>query len=118
MPLPLLGTAAGVVAGAAAAAEEAQRTADEVAAQAAAEAAAADVARLQAAIEAQPQVEITVDVAGQRVSWDGGQIAATMPDGARGQFVDGTWDALGQLLEAGNAIATTAEGLPYTSNFA
>ena len=81
-------------------------------------AAAADVARLQAAIEAQPQVEITVDVAGQRVSWDGGQIAATMPDGARGQFVDGTWDALGQLLEAGNAIATTAEGLPYTSNFA
>ena len=81
-------------------------------------AAAADVARLQAAIEAQPPVELTVDVAGQRVSWDGGQIAATMPDGARGQFVDGTWDALGQLLEAGNAIATMAEGLPYTSNFA
>ena len=81
-------------------------------------AAGADVARLQAAIEAQPQVELTVDVAGQRVSWDGGQITAKMPDGARGQFVHGTWDALGQLLEGGKAIATTAEGLPYTSNFA
>jgi hypothetical protein len=40
-----------------------------------------------------------------------------MPDGARKQLLDGTWNALQILLAARNEIASTAESLPYVRGF-
>jgi hypothetical protein len=36
-----------------------------------------------------------------------------IPDGARRQLLDGTWNATSVLLEAGPAIEATAAKLPY-----
>jgi len=78
----------------------------------------ADVARLMEAIEADPSRELTLDVGAQTISWKGGRIAGSIPDSARQQFSEGTWDALGQLLEVPGQIRATAGRLPYMRNFA
>ena len=81
-------------------------------------AAAEDVAKLQDAIEADPSQEVALDLAAQEVRYSGGTVRATVPDGPREQFLSGSWDSLGQLLEAGAEIDATAGRLPYTANFA
>lgn len=77
----------------------------------------ADVARLMQAVEEDPSLEVQLDVEGQTVGFGSGSIAATLPDGPRGQLVTGTWDALGQLLEAADEIESTAGKLPYVAGF-
>ena len=78
----------------------------------------ADIARLMDAIEADPARELLLDVASQTIRGAGAAIQGALADGPRGQFLDGAWDALGQLLEAGEQIGATARQLPYTSSFA
>lgn len=78
---------------------------------------AEDAQKLQSAIEADPSAELTLDVSGKAVHFGGESVAASIPDGAYDQFVKGTWDALGQLLEARDDIEKTVEGLPYISGF-
>ena len=78
---------------------------------------AADIARLMDAVEANPARELVLDVATQTIRGAGDTIQGALADGPRGQFLDGAWDALGQLLEAGEQIGATARQLPYTSNF-
>ena len=41
-----------------------------------------------------------------------------MPEGARSQLTEGTWNATAVLLEAGDAIERTADALPYVAGFA
>ena len=79
---------------------------------------AADIARLMGAVEANPARELVLDVATQTIRGAGDTIQGALADGPRGQFLDGAWDALGQLLEAGEQIGATARQLPYTSSFA
>jgi len=79
---------------------------------------AADIARLMDAVEANPARELVLDVATQTIRGAGDTIQGALADGPRGQFLDGAWDALGQLLEAGEQIGATARQLPYTSSFA
>ena len=81
-------------------------------------ASAADIEALMTAVESNPQQEMRVDVAAQSITCGSRTFPAAIPNGARGQFVDGTWDALGQLLEASDEVAATAKKLPYTTNFA
>ena len=76
-----------------------------------------DVERLMGAVEDDPALVMEVDVEAQSVGLGGESIAATMPEGPREQLVTGTWDALGQLLEAGEEIGRTARKLPYLSSF-
>ena len=76
-----------------------------------------DVVRLQTAIEQDPSQELSLDVGTQTVHFSGGTIQGMIPDGPREQFLKGTWDALGQLLEAGGAIADTRSRLPYANGF-
>ena len=40
-----------------------------------------------------------------------------VPDGARAQLVEGSWNATAVLLEAGDAIDAAAERLPYVRGF-
>lgn len=76
-----------------------------------------DAQRLMDAIEAQPTLDVTVDVSGRAVRFGSDSVAAGIPDGTRDQFTTGTWDALGQLLENKQDIDKTAANLPYVSGF-
>ncbi|MBC8291177.1 MAG: 3-isopropylmalate dehydratase small subunit [Planctomycetes bacterium] len=74
-----------------------------------------DLARLGAAIEADPTLEITVDLEGLTVRFGEDSCPCTMPDSARNSLLSGQWDFLSQLLEDQDGIATTAAKLPYLS---
>ncbi len=73
----------------------------------------ADIARLAAAIEADPYLEITVDLVGREVRFGGQRIPLTMRDSARDALVHGRWDSIGELLDGREAVAATAARLPY-----
>ena len=77
----------------------------------------ADVERLMQAVEEDPSLELEIDVEAQTASFASESIAATLPGGPRQQLVTGTWDALGQLLEAVDEIESTARKLPYVTGF-
>jgi 3-isopropylmalate/(R)-2-methylmalate dehydratase small subunit len=80
-------------------------------------AAQADLEWLQKAIGREPQELVTVDVQRQEVRIGNRVITTTMPDGSRHQLVAGTWDSTAVLLEAGAAIETTAQRLPYVTGY-
>jgi len=73
-----------------------------------------DVRRLAAVIEAQPQVDVVVDLEAGTVAAGESFVAKfSMKSAARDALVSGTWDPIAQLLEGKAAIARTAERLPY-----
>jgi 3-isopropylmalate/(R)-2-methylmalate dehydratase small subunit len=77
----------------------------------------ADVDWLLRSVEKNPREVLDVDVERQEVRFLGRTIPARVPDGARNQLVSGSWNAMGVLLEAGDAIERTARALPYVSGF-
>lgn len=77
-------------------------------------ASAADVASLQAAIEADPTMEVTIDVDGLKVTTSSGlKFPVTMPDSARDALVSGRWDPIQELLDNDAAIEAKARELHY-----
>ena len=77
----------------------------------------ADAAALMDAVQADPTIELTVDVAGGAIRFGNKSVEAFLPAGTRDQLVNGTWDALGELLQDGEAISRTAGRLPYITGF-
>lgn len=77
-----------------------------------------DLKELAAAIEAEPQLEITVDLVDSSVRFASDKIPSSMPEGQRRALVSGQYDSLSQLLEAEPQIRETASKLPYLTNFA
>ncbi len=78
-------------------------------------AARADIARLTAAVEANPALDVTVDLVAQEIRFGGQTVKLTMRESARDALVHGRWDPIGELLEGGVAVAATASRLPYLS---
>jgi 3-isopropylmalate/(R)-2-methylmalate dehydratase small subunit len=76
-----------------------------------------DIEWLQREIGRAPQTPMTVDLEKQEVRFGDRVIKASIPDGARNQLVNGTWDSTAVLLEAGAAIEATAGRLPYVKGF-
>ena len=76
-----------------------------------------DLSKLAAAIEADPTLEVTVDLEALTVSFGGESISVTMPEGARSALTTGQWDFLAQLLDAEAGIKETASKLPYLNSF-
>ena len=74
-----------------------------------------DVDRLMSAVEANPALEITVDVAALRVTAGAIHARATMPPAAHDALVTGLWDGTGMLLADFDDVRATAERLPYVS---
>lgn len=76
-----------------------------------------DVARLQAAADADPSVEFTLDLDAMRVSGGNETVEVEMPENRRRSLLEGHWDTTGILV--GNAAAARAvyERLPYTSGY-
>jgi 3-isopropylmalate/(R)-2-methylmalate dehydratase small subunit len=75
----------------------------------------ADVQKLQAAIAANPQAPVTLDLEAMQVSTADLTIPVMMGEGSRNMFISGTWDACGQLVAQAEKIRATAIGLPYVS---
>ncbi len=76
-----------------------------------------DAEALLAAVEANPQTEITVSIGSQSVQVDGKTYQADIPAGAREAFTAGTWDATGLLLDDFDQVRNVAKNLPYVSGF-
>lgn len=72
-----------------------------------------DSQELQSMIEADPSVEVTVDLEASEVRAAGKTFKATLPAGARGQFLEGTWDAMAELVSGIESVKSTASALPY-----
>ena len=83
----------------------------------AATAASDDVAALMDAIELDPAQEVTLDLVARTVTSRAGTAPISLPEGARRQLLEGTWDATHTLLVEPEAIRETAARLPYLSGF-
>lgn len=77
----------------------------------------ADLDRLAAAITANPQAEVTVDLPALEVRC--GDIVAKVEtlDSARQSLMSGNWDFLGQLLDGLDAVKARAAQIPYLSGY-
>jgi 3-isopropylmalate/(R)-2-methylmalate dehydratase small subunit len=73
----------------------------------------ADIRSLAALIEADPVLEITVDVAGGKVSAADVDFTAQLPDHAREALTDGRWDAIADLLEGVPQVQELTGRLEY-----
>jgi len=68
-------------------------------------------------VELDPSQEVTIDLEARTLSYRGGTIPVDIPDATRIQLLEGTWDAMGLLLQAQDRIETTANALPYVSGY-
>jgi 3-isopropylmalate/(R)-2-methylmalate dehydratase small subunit len=73
----------------------------------------ADIARIAAAVEANPALEVVVDVERQEVRFGDQKVKAEVRPAARDALVNGRWDAIGELLDGLPAMKATAAKLPY-----
>lgn len=80
--------------------------------------AAGDVTRLAQLVESDPTVEVTIDLAAEKVVAGSESFALTMKPASRQALMGGEWDPIGSLLEAADSAAAVAEKLPYTRDFA
>jgi 3-isopropylmalate/(R)-2-methylmalate dehydratase small subunit len=73
-----------------------------------------DVRDLQNWIEEYPDGEIEIDVAAETVRFDDRAISVTVNEGQRKALVEGIWDTTALMKSNREAIAATADALPYT----
>jgi 3-isopropylmalate/(R)-2-methylmalate dehydratase small subunit len=77
----------------------------------------AERAALMDSVELDPEQELHLDLRAGTLRSRAGTLPVGLPEGTRGQLVEGTWDATGLLLDAGDAIERTARRLPYIAGF-
>ena len=80
-------------------------------------ASAADVAALMGAVEADPAHDLTIDLTAMTATYYSVIYPVSLPDGARKQLLEGTWDATRTLLDAAEQTRATAARLPYVGGF-
>lgn len=72
---------------------------------------------LGAAVEADPNLEVTVDLESMQVTFGGNSFAIEMPKAAREALVTGKYDFLAELLANKPIIEETAGTLPYMNGY-
>jgi len=77
-----------------------------------------DAVRIQGMVEADPSVEISVDLESRTVTAGGEHFSFTMPEADRKSLASGTWDTTAMLLSNKRAIQATASRIPYVHAFA
>ena len=78
---------------------------------------ACDVQLLIDTVISKPETEIELDLKMLTARFAERCVKTTMPEGTRGQFLDGTWNSTYSLLSAGEQIERTANRLPYITDF-
>jgi 3-isopropylmalate/(R)-2-methylmalate dehydratase small subunit len=75
---------------------------------------AGEIDQLRQAVEADPSVQITIDLVAKRVrSSAGHDFPLNIPESARDALVAGRWDPIQELLDREPEIAATAKALHY-----
>ncbi|MEM6598957.1 MAG: 3-isopropylmalate dehydratase small subunit [Cyanobacteria bacterium P01_D01_bin.36] len=74
-----------------------------------------DAIALQTMIEEDPTIHIALDLEAMTATADTFSCAIEMATGPRQMFLNGTWDACGQLVAEAEAIDKTASQLPYVN---
>lgn len=77
----------------------------------------ADREALAALVEADPSIEVTIDVEGQQVVAGEQSFPLTIKAAAREALIAGEWDPIGQLLEGKGEVERIARELPYVDGF-
>ena len=77
-----------------------------------------DADALQRQVESDPKLTVTLDLDARTIRAGSQSYDAMLPDGVRGSFLAGTWDATGQLMAAPEDVASVAKRLPYLQRFA
>lgn len=72
-----------------------------------------DIAKIAAAVEANPQIEITIDLVALEVRFGGQTVKIAQRETARDALVNGRWDAIGELIDGLPDVKATAAKLPY-----
>ena len=73
------------------------------------------ISRIAAAVEADPQTEVDIDVAGQLISFGDETVGVAIRESARDALVNGRWDPIGELIDGAADAAKVASGLRYMS---
>ena len=74
----------------------------------------ADIAKLRDAVDADPSLEVTIDVEALKVrAANGIEFPVTMPDSAREALVSGRWDPIQEPLDNDSPIEAKARELHY-----
>ncbi len=76
-----------------------------------------DATRLMDAVEADPRLELEVDLVALHVRAGSLGVAAALPAAARQAFLSGEWDATGLLRDRPEEVAAVAGSLPYLRGF-
>lgn len=72
-----------------------------------------DIAKISAAVEADPQVEVTIDLVKLEARFAGQSVKIEQRESARDALVNGRWDAIGELIDGLSDVKATAAKLPY-----
>ena len=74
-----------------------------------------DIKALRAAVEANPELEISIDLEAKEIRFAEQVISCDIREGARNALINGKWDPIQDLLDGADAVTALAEGLPYIS---
>lgn len=72
-----------------------------------------DLEALRAAVEADPEMLITIDLESQTVHFGDRSVPGEIREGARNALMNGKWDPLQDLLNHAEQVEAVAAGLPY-----
>ncbi len=72
-----------------------------------------DIAKIAAAVDQNPQTEVTIDLVKLDVRFAGQSVKITQRESARDALINGRWDSIGELLDGVPAVKATAAKLPY-----
>ena len=72
-----------------------------------------DIAKIAAAVEANPQTEVTIDLVKLEARFAGQSVKIDQRESARDALVNGRWDAIGELIDGKADVLKTAATLPY-----
>jgi 3-isopropylmalate/(R)-2-methylmalate dehydratase small subunit len=72
-----------------------------------------DIAKIAAAVEQDPQTDVTIDLVKLEVRFAGQTVKISQRESARDALINGRWDAIGELLDGVPAVKETAKKLPY-----
>jgi 3-isopropylmalate/(R)-2-methylmalate dehydratase small subunit len=72
-----------------------------------------DLAALFQAVEANPELEVEIDLVSKEVRFGGRTAPLFIREEAREALVEGLWDPIGELLEAGELLDEFDRKLPY-----
>ena len=76
-----------------------------------------DIEQLQAAADADPDIEFILDLSSMMIRGGNVQIQVSMPENRRNALLNGHWDSTGILVENLDKVSQIYEKLPYTSSY-